>query len=124
MSRFQIIEAKAHHCGAIVRRMRTEHRDAIMLLGISSHHQLRASFDDSTFRHAWLLDGKLAALGGVTGSALSPSGQIWLAMTNEAASYPIAAAREIRRYLAMAMMGRHEVYTSLLPEDKTALVCH
>ena len=121
MSRFEIIEAKTHHCGQIIRRLRDEHQAAILGLGISSHHAIRANFDGSTFRKAWLIDGHLAGLGGVTGPALSSEGFIWLALTNEAASHPYAVTREAIRQIAEIMILKRTLYTHLIPEDKVAL---
>ena len=121
MSRFEIIEARPFHCGAIVRRLREEHRAAIAGLGINSHRSIRTNFDDSTFRKAWLIDGRLAGLGGVTGPALSSDGLIWLALTEEASRHPFAVAREARRQMDEIMTVKRTLYTCLIPEDKTAL---
>lgn len=121
MGRFQIIEAKAHHCGAIIRRLREEHQEAVAWLGINSHREIRDKFDASTFRRAWTIDGRLAGLGGVVGTAISSEGFVWLALTNEASRHPFAVAREARRQLAAIMVTKRALYTNLTPEDKTAL---
>lgn len=121
VTRFEIIEARTHHCGQIIRRLRDEHQAAIRGLGISSHHAIRSHFDGSTFRKAWLINGRLAGLGGVTGPALSDTGFIWLALTNEAASHPYAVAREAMRQISEIMILKRTLYTNLIPEDKAAL---
>lgn len=121
MSRFQIIEAKLHHCGAIVRRLREEHQEAVAWLGINSHREIRDKFDASAFRRGWMIDGRLAGLGGVVGTSLSSEGFIWLALTNEASRHPYAVAREARRQLDEIMVVKHVLYTWLIPEDRTAL---
>lgn len=119
--RFEVVEAKVWHCGAIVRRLRHEHASAMVMLGLSSHHNIRAVFDDSSFRRAWLVDGKLAGLGGVTGPMIATDGLIWLALTEDAARYRVAAAREATRQLAQIMTTKHRLHTTLIPEDRTAL---
>ena len=74
MPHFEIVEAKAWHCGAMSRLLRQEHAEAIALIGLNSHRELRAVFDESIFRRAWLINGRLAALGGVIGPAASAYG--------------------------------------------------
>lgn len=121
MGRFQIIEAKAHHCGAIIRRLREDHQAAVALLGINSHREIRERFDASAYRRAWSIDGRLAGLGGVTGSTISGTGFAWMALTNEAARHPYAVARETLRQIADIMLVKREIVTTLIPEDKLAL---
>jgi hypothetical protein len=74
MPKFEIVEAKAWHCGAMSRALRLEHQKAVAMIGLNSHRELRGMFDESIFRKAWLIDGRLAAVGGVTGPALSSYG--------------------------------------------------
>lgn len=121
MGRYRIIEAKVWHCGAVIRRLREDHQAAVALLGINSHREIREKFDASMFRRAWTIDGRLAGLGGVTGTTLSMTGFVWMALTNEAAQHPYAVARESVRQLAEIMQVRHELCTTLIPEDKAAL---
>lgn len=118
---FTPIEAKAHHCGQMVRSLRAEHQQAVAALGINAHRDLRDRFMQSTIRRAWSLDGKLAGLLGVTGSALSAQGLIWLAITDEAAKHPVAVLRECRRTIDEIMIVKRELFTTLIPDDKTAL---
>ncbi len=120
MPRFEIVEAKPWHCGAMVRLLRREHQKAVAMVGLNSHRELRAAFDDSIFRKAWLLDGKLAALGGVTGPAISSYGLIWLALTNEATKYPMAVIKEARRQIAEIMRTKRLLISSILEGDKAS----
>jgi hypothetical protein len=119
MPKFEIIEARPYHCGQIVRRLRTEHRAAI--LGINAHQELRDRFEASGFRRAWLIDGNLCALGGVAGGALSRVGYIWLALSQQALDYPIAIVKEAQRQLAEIMTVKRELATVILPNDKAAM---
>ena len=121
MGRYQIIEAKTWHCGAIIRRLREEHQEAVAWLGINSHREIRDKFDVSTYRRAWTIDGRLAGLGGVVGTALSSEGFVWLALTNEAARHPYASVRMVHRQLAEVMTVKRVLHTCLIPEDKAAL---
>ena len=118
--RFEIVEAKPWHCGAMTRMLRLEHQKAVAMIGIDSHRELRGRFDDSTFRRAWLIDGRLAALGGVTGSRLSSIGYIWLAFSSAATKYPIEMVKESRRQMAAIMTVKRRIYTTILDGDTAA----
>ena len=117
---FEIIEAKRHHCGVIARTLRAEHQRVANGSGAGLHRELVACFDQSAFRKAWLIDGKLAALGGVISTLASPSGQVWLAMTDHATKYPVEIVKEARRQLAVLMRTKHEVMTTILLDDEPA----
>lgn len=120
MAIFQVIEAKPFHCGQMARLLRVEHRKALALVGVDTHRELRASFDDSYFRKAWLIDGKLAGLGGVRGTSLSPFGFVWLALSAEALKYPLEIVREARWQMRFIMTTKMEIYTTLIDHDETA----
>lgn len=117
---FQIIPAKPWHCGAMVRRLRLEHRKAVAQLGLNSHRELFERYGASSYRRALLIDGHLEALGGVTGSALSGEGYVWLALSAKAARYPLALVREARRHLDLAMQTRSVLVTTVLDGDVAA----
>ncbi len=118
--RFQIIPAKPWHCGAMVRRLRIEHRMAVAKLGLDSHRELSDRFGQSAFRRALLIDGHLEALGGVTGSLLSGEGYVWLALSQCAARYPLALVREARAQLEQIMVTKRVLVTSVLDDDIAA----
>ena len=120
MTDFQIVDGRPYHCGAMSRILRLDQQKAVALIGMSTHHEMRKQFDQSTFRKAWLINGKLAAVGGITGSIISAYGRVWLALSNEAMKYPLAVGRESRRQLAEAMKTRHVLVTNVLDEDEAA----
>lgn len=117
---FEIVEGKTQHCGLMVRRLRQDHREAVARLGVNTHRELRRAFDDSSYRRALLIDGQLAGLGGVQGSALSSTGVIWLAFSQEATRYPHHLAKICRRQLAMILTVKHELSTFILPADEAS----
>lgn len=118
--KFEVIEAREYHCGAIVRRLRESQRAAVIGLGVNPHREIRRNFDASSFRRAWLVDGHVAALFGVAGPLIATSGYCWLALTDQGARYPIEVVKETRRQFAVIMQTKREIYTTLLPEDKAA----
>lgn len=121
MASFTIIDAKPWHCGQMVRLLRHEHSRALSLLGADAHKELRAMFAASYFRRAWMIDGTLAALGGVAGTALSRDGFLWLALAERARRYPVAIVKEARAQLDRIMTLKRELGTTILGDDAAAL---
>jgi hypothetical protein len=119
-NRFEVVEAKPWHCGAMVRLLRREHQRAVAMVGLNSHRELRGAFDDSIFRRSWFINGKLAAIGGVTGPALSSYGVIWLAFSEAATRYPLAIVKEMRRQIAEIMRTKRLLICSILEGDEAA----
>ncbi len=117
---FAIVPAKPWHCGAMVRKLRLEHRVAVARLGLDSHRELFERFGQSSFRRALLIDGQIEALGGITGAALSGEGYVWLGLSHKAARYPLLLVREARRQLDLAMQTRSVLVTTVLDGDAAA----
>jgi hypothetical protein len=120
MTDFQVVEAKKWHCGQMVRLLRVEHAQVIAKIGLNSHSQLRACFDASAFRRAWMIDGRLAALGGVMSSALASTGMIWLAVSNEASRYPMAMVKEARKQIDEIMQVKRFLCTTIIDGDEAS----
>jgi hypothetical protein len=117
---FTVIEARPWHCGRMARLLRIEHASAIARLGIDSHRELSSRFGESAFRRAWLIDGELAALGGVTGPQMAAWGFLWLALSERARRYPVAIVKEAKRQLAEIMVVKRELATTILDNDAAA----
>ncbi len=121
MTEFSIIEGREFHCGQIVRHLREGQRAAVLGLGVNPHREIRTNFDASAFRRAWLVDGKLGALFGITGSLASSHGYCWLALSQAGTRYPVEIVKETRRQFGIIMQTKRELYTTLLPEDRAAI---
>lgn len=115
-----VIEAKAWHVGAVIHRLRPAHQAALTARGIDPHRALRAIYEQSTLRRTGLIDGRVVAIGGITGSLVSSMGFVWLALTADASRHTVALIRECRRQLDAAMATRIEIATTVLPEDDAA----
>lgn len=120
MSQFQIIEARPWHCGVMSRILRREQQAECLRRNVNIHRELRTMYQASYFRRAWTIDGRLAGLGGVKGSVLSPTGMIWVALSEEAMKYPIAIVKEARRQLDEIMRMQIELTTSVSYNDEAA----
>lgn len=119
--RFEIVEAKPFHCGQMARATRRDYLGAMLAAGANPHMELRECFDQSSFRRAWLIDGKVAALGGVIGTIMSAEGMVWLALSDEATRHPRAVIREARRQLSGLMRTRRELRASIFEGDDPSL---
>jgi hypothetical protein len=104
----------------MVRILRQEHQKAVAMIGFNSHRELRAHFDSSIFRRAWMIDGKLAALGGVTGPEIAAEGFVWLAFSEAATRYPVAIIKEARRQIEFLAQTKRVLVCSLVEGDEAA----
>lgn len=117
---FEVVEARRYHCGQMARLLRVEHLEAVARLGVNSHREMVDRFAESAFRRAWLCDGRLMALGGVTGPALASTGYVWLALSAEATRFPLQIVREACRQLDAIMVTKRHLVTSILDGDQAA----
>jgi hypothetical protein len=117
VTHFEIIEAKEHHCGKMARLLRQEHAAVLIGLGVRPHYELRSSFEHSSFRRAWFINGQLAAVGGVMGTAAESSGIVWLAVARWATRYKIAMLKEARKQIAEISTTKRSLQTLVFPAD-------
>lgn len=116
-----IEEAKPFHCGRMARRLRREHAQALVSIGLDPHQQIRRVFQSSSVRKVAFLDGELAAMGGVVGTLASPFGGVWLLLSNEICRHPRLVLEKAREQLEGLLGTRIELYTSLLLSDPAAV---
>ena len=121
MAEFKIIDPPGHFCGKMIRILRSEHKDVLDRFGLNAHRELKSMFDSSAFRRAWVIDGELAALGGVSGSPLETASYVWVAFSQLARKYPVQLIKEARKQLRIVMATRKELVTTVLPEDEAAM---
>lgn len=120
MPSFTLTEAKPYHCGQMIRLLRRAHKNALIALGVDQHRQLRTCFDGSAMRKAWLIDGKLAALGGVLGTQMSAAGYIWLAVSEQATDYPMALVHMVKTELNAVMQTKRLLIATVFEDDKAS----
>lgn len=121
MVELTIQDGKLRYAGQMIRHLRREHQVAFAGVGLNAHRELRSTMAQSAYYRAAFLDGRLAALWGVTGSLMSPFGFVWLTLTNEGARHPITVLRHARRELDEMMKTRRELTTTVLQDDQAAL---
>ena len=116
----EVVEAKRHHCGAMARRMRKVHLDILASGGVSAHRELVWVFGQSSFRRSVFCEGKIVAMGGITGSQLSTQGVAWLVLAEEFRNHPVTVVRHAKRLLKQEMRTRSELAVTILLEDDAA----
>ena len=117
MTTFEVVEGKPWHAGQMARIVRNVHVAALGKASLNVHRDLATTAGGSIFCRAWLIDGKLAALGGVNGPISSATGYIWLAVSDEATKHPLAMIREAKRQIAEIMETRRELRTACVAGD-------
>lgn len=117
---FEIREARRWMCGRLARLLRAEHSTAALRIGLDVHRGLRDIYGISYYRRAWYIDNHLAGLGGATGSPLSPSAFVWIALSERATRYPVAIVKEARRQMAEIMKTKVELTTTIIDGDEAA----
>ncbi len=120
MPHFEIITGRLHHCGKIARRLRAEHKNAVIGLGADVHVGLVSAFHDSCWCRTWLVDGQVAAVAGIGATFLNSYGRIWLAASELATKYPIAFVKSCQKELATMATMKSQLFATILPDDKTA----
>lgn len=116
----EIVDAKRWHVGAIMHRLRHEHALALDRVGEDAHREFRTVFDDSAFKKALLIDGRLAAVGGVHGTLAESTGYAWIAISQGATKYPLTLVREVRRQLELLGAMKQELATTIIGGDEAA----
>ena len=100
MTQFAVIQASRRHCGQIARKLRCEHEAGTRsVMKFGTHEGISVAFLMSCDNRAWLIDGKLAAVGGLISSFAASDGVIWLAVAQEATRYPKAMLTTAREWL-------------------------
>lgn len=118
---FRVVEAKQHHLGRILRTARSASIGTVMALGVDPHAELTRVFGESSFRRSWMIDGQLAAIGGVTGSLASSAGYVWLVFGDLGTAFPRAALREARDQLTVIGETFGELRTKVDAADRVAM---
>ena len=100
MPSFETIPPNRSDCSEITCRMRGDQPEAIAGSGWIRTHEITQAFDETPHPTAWLIDGELAAMGGVRAPpGLCPLGIVWLVVAEHAVRFRCALVREIGRQL-------------------------
>ena len=117
-----VVDARPWHCGQMVRQLRAEDRDGALACGVDVHRELRHRLDASALARAVLIDGRLAALGGLVGTVLARESCVWLvvapwAIRRNARALGRLAVVYVRRFMQL----RHGLYATVFHGDIKAM---
>jgi hypothetical protein len=122
MTSFSTTVANRASCSEIACAMRGDHLDALCVLGLDPLHEAVVAFDQTPHPIAWLIDDKLAAMGGVAAAPwLSPHGICWMVVSESATRFARALLTEVRRQLDAAQELYPLIVAPLCPADKKSL---
>lgn len=122
MIAYTTTEARPHHCGALIHKLRSEQRAIALGLGVSAHKHLRLAFDNSGITRAWVdEDGSILALMGVSGPLLMTEGTVWAALSQEATRYPIQIVKQAKKQLMSIMLIKHRLYADPFVADPISI---
>jgi len=116
----EILPLKVYHLGQMSRLLRHEHAKMILNMNYNVHRSLLQYYNLSLFSRAWKVNGKLAGVGGVTGSLLSTEGYIWLALSEEILKNPIIIVKEAVMQLREILKVKKRLIAFVLTADKVA----
>ena len=117
----EVIPARPHHVGRMLRAMRHQHRVACTAAGVDQHRELATKLAESPHAFTYLVDGVPSAMWGVAGTIMAPSGFVWLVVADAMAPHGARIAREARRQLDAVMATRSSLTTTIPVGDVVAL---
>lgn len=118
---YTIVDAKFHHCGPLARRICAGRWLAYREAGVDPKVRLRDCWGASLLAKSMIIDGRVVAMGGVTGSLMARSGTVWLVISSEAAAYPLALVKEARKQLRALLKVKPELRALIVAQDGPAL---
>lgn len=118
-AQYQVVEARWHHCGALARKIRNGHWLSYVEAGLDIRALLHELWGASYHRKSWLRDGRIIAMGGLTGTMLSRSARIWFAVAPEAEKQRFAFLRMVLSNLDEVSREKRELLTTVATNDAT-----
>lgn len=115
---YETVDVTSDHIADIVGKLRQEDGETEALLGIDIHEKLSLICDRSKYRKSWLVDGNLAAMGGVLDASASPGiGHLWLTMTRKAKQHVSPLFRTVSAEMA-DIMKTGDFHTTIVRADE------
>jgi hypothetical protein len=121
MTQFVVKDAGRWHCGQMARQIRVDQAAGTRDLGFKTHEGIATAFAMSSTRKAWLIDGRLGALGGMIDTLGSGVGIIWLSITQDATRYPVTMFKTARAWLELFTENKSALRTTIVISDKASV---
>ena len=105
----------------MARKIRVDHEAGTRAVGLGTHEGIAVAFLMSSETRAWVIDGKLAAVGGLIDSFASSDGVIWLAVAEGATRYPVAMFKTAREWLRIFGENKRALRITIILADKPSV---
>lgn len=117
MDAVMIVDALPRHVAPIANTADEATKASCALFGHTPRQSLRAALSSSSYCRTLLLDGKPAAMWGVAGPLLSPTGEGWVALTPAARARRLLVARITIAELRNVMRLKTEILAGVACGD-------
>lgn len=121
MKDYRIVDAKPWHIGPLLRRVDESELCRWFNRGLQPKHLLRVAIRDALYCRSVLLEERVVAMWGVTGSLMAPVGSVWFVLTPEARRFPVALVRGARQELNDLLATKRELRTVVDDDDHRAM---
>lgn len=115
-----VVDATLRHAVAVARRLDRQIVDRAKAAGVEPRREIVGFWRKSSKPRALVENGRCIGIGGVTGTAASSDGMIWLALAPDAKAHPRALVEHARCELARIMATRRRVTALVDAEDRRA----
>jgi hypothetical protein len=118
---YAVVPALPVHVGPVAAALAAADRNALEATGLPPRRGLRLLLGVSSYARTAILHGRPVGMWGITGTAMSTEGEVWLALGEAARAVPFTVAREAIREVGRLLVVKREIRSSLLCRDARAL---
>lgn len=119
---YEIVPASVLHVRPLSASLRPAACMTLQAFGLDTRAALRRAFAGSAYCRTALIDGVPAAMWGLSGSLLTDTATVWLALGQRAAAVPVAVMRGAISELEEMLRGRSTLFARISREDDAALI--
>lgn len=116
----RIVPALPVHVGIIAGQLTPEERERFKGYGRDARRVIRGFFRQSSYRRTALIDERPAAIWGITGTLVAPTGILWLRLAAGARKSPRLVVEEGRLELGRMLEVRREIVAYVHEDDSVA----
>ena len=117
----EVIECLPAHLTGLAAMLRPDDLAEVTATGLSARSALWRSYRASHIRRTFIVDGTLAAVGGCSGSLLSPVGCPWMLTSPMVERVPLSFVKEARREMDR-MLEVHPVLANFVAARYTRAI--
>lgn len=119
---YAVVPGSILHVKPLSRTLRPAACMTLQAFGLDPRRSLRRAFAGSRYTRTAIVGGGPIAMWGIQGPALSDSAIAWLALSDQAAKWPLAIVRCARQELAQMRQRVDKIYATVLYGDERAML--